>query len=374
MKKKLDPKAVIRELEAMPKLVRGPSRPLAPPLTEIREAFFPSRSGGHNAYVSNPVDVRALSNDERRILELLCELDPEGASYPNAGLPHSIRTRRRLIGLDAPSVIDEHWRALQAALDEYGRKFANRTKPGPPIQAWIAEKYFDVSPEEWLEIWTEVAACAYGNMATWDRPLPHAAAAVSPKARRAWAEKWAKEIMTSLAVGLRDSVAPHIEDAFRAANETLPASFVAMTKVKRAHEKREKPKPAPKRKPLGKWTFRGKNMDLRDIVRSSLAKKRQFLVAAKKYAGETFKTPKAFAAWETKQLDGDVIDLRFYTIALGKKPVYEMWTFLVDNGTVFPIGSHVPSGVHMIQGDFHVEDKRPESKELAEELQRDVPF
>jgi hypothetical protein len=268
-KKKLDPRATIRELEAMPKLARGPSRHPAPPLTEILQAFFPSRRGGHNACVSNPVDVRALSKDERRILELLCELDPDGWTYAHAGLPQSIGARRRLVGLDPTSVIDERWRDLKTALDEYGRKFANKSN-APRIEAWIAEKYFDASPEEWLEIWTQVAGRAYGYMATWDRPLPRAAAAVSPKARRVWAEKWAAEIMTSL--------------------------------------------------------------------------------------------------------DGDAMDVRLYTISLGKKPIYEMWTFLVDNGTVFPLGSHVPSGVHMIQGDFRVEDKRAESKTLADELQRDVPF
>ncbi|HEY2368521.1 MAG TPA: hypothetical protein VGH87_19125, partial [Polyangiaceae bacterium] len=57
-----------------------------------------------------------------------------------------------------------------------------------------------------------------------------------------------------------------------------------------------------------------------------------------------------------------------------RKPVYEMWAFLVDNGTVFRAGSAKPSGVHMIQGDFKPEDKRAESQELAEELQADVPF
>ena len=115
-------------------------------------------------------------------------------------------------------------------------------------------------------------------------------------------------------------------------------------------------------------------MDLRDIERLSSAAKRQFLVAAKKYEGKPFKSAKAFFAYETKELDGDGVDVHLWTIALGKRPVYEMWTFLVDNGTVFPAGSHVPSGVHMIQGSFLVEDKRAESKLLAEELQGDVPF
>ncbi len=86
-------------------------------------------------------------------------------------------------------------------------------------------------------------------------------------------------------------------------------------------------------------------------------------------------------AHEAEELESSVdgVDLKLWKIALGaskKKPVYEIWALLVDNGTAFPAGSATPSAVHMIQGRFMAEGKKRDAatEQLVRELEVDVPF
>jgi len=364
-----------------------PAWPLWP--VHLRDHYFPSRRGGYNAYVSNPVDVAALGKVERRILELLCVVHPDGASYANAGLPPDVRSRCRLLGLLPPGIMEERvacpelgkgihprWRILKLALDTYGRKYAQKTDQ-PPTQEWIAERYFTLPPAGWLELWTEVEARSYGIITAWNDPFAGALAAVTTAERRAWAARWLGELECARDIALRMLVGSLVVDSYRAAKEPVPprlASLMAakakpIAKPKRASPPVKKPRP-------GKYVFSGKNQGEADIAKLSPAAKKQFLVAAASYAGKSFKTAKAFFAWERSELDeGDGVDVKRWTIAIAKgKPLYDMWTFLVDNGTVFPAGSATPSGVQMIQGSFLAKDKKPASRALAEELQADVPF
>jgi hypothetical protein len=116
---------------------------------------------------------------------------------------------------------------------------------------------------------------------------------------------------------------------------------------------------------------------LADVAR--LRDKRQFLAAAKSYLGTGFRTPGAFFVALGKDLEepADEIEVVRWRIARKdqpKKPLYEMWTFLVDNGAVFEIGSAKPAGVHAVQGLFEPTDRVAEHRQLAEDLQRAVPF
>jgi hypothetical protein len=110
------------------------------------------------------------------------------------------------------------------------------------------------------------------------------------------------------------------------------------------------------------------------LEKLSPARKRQFLVAAKKFLPGTYKQARAF--FDAFAEDGGVTTT-CWRIALADKPkvpVYEMWTFLVDNGTVFATNKATPLGVQMIQGSFQAEKQTKKLRALAEDLARTVPF
>jgi hypothetical protein len=362
--------AAIRALENAPRAGKGPARPTAPLWPEtIRNHYFPPRRGAWNAFASNPLDVAKLSKAHRRILELLCEVELDGAFYANAGLPPDLRSRRRLLGLDPPSVLEDRvkgkarWKILREALDKY-----RKLKSPPPIREWLG---FDLDARQWVELWSEVCAGAYNMLEPGDA-LHDAQGALTPAERHAWASKWLGVVMNSPDRDLRYFL-KRIIASFESAKEKVPAELAKAARLQPPREPKEKPPEQPKR-PGGKYEFSGKNVEPEDFDRWSAIDKKQFLVAAAKYAGKSFRSGKTFVAWGKKELDGDIVDVKRWVIRANRKAVFEMWTFLVDNGTVFPTGSAKPSGVHMIQGDFKPEDKRPASQELAEELQADVPF
>ncbi len=369
--------ASIRALQAAPRPGVGPTRPTAPLWPEtIRRHYFPSRKGALNAFLSNPVDVAKLSATRRKILTLLCEVELDGAFYANAGLPPDLRSRRRLLGLDPPSILEDcvagkpRWQIVKEAFDRYRRLKA----PALPLQAWLAKEYFDLDALRWVELWSEVQCGAYKLMDSGEG-LRAALAALSPQQRHAWADRWLDEILRSPDRYL-NSFINLLAESFRWANEAVPARFTAAMKLGPAPE--TPVKSPPKRKVRGgKYIFSGRNFGTDEFESLSPVGKKQFLVAAAKYAGKSFRTAKAFDAWGKEQLDGDIVDVKRYAIVLASaksKPIYEMWTFLVDNGTVFATGSAKPIGVHMVQGHFQPEDKRAESRQLADELQADVPF
>ena len=98
-----------------------------------------------------------------------------------------------------------------------------------------------------------------------------------------------------------------------------------------------------------------------------------------KFLPGKFTSPREF--FEVFAKDGetsiDGLTATCWRIARADKPtiaVYEMWTFLVDNGTVFAAGKTTASGVHMIQGGFEAKKQTPKLRALAEDLARVVPF
>jgi hypothetical protein len=117
----------------------------------------------------------------------------------------------------------------------------------------------------------------------------------------------------------------------------------------------------------------------KQIKKLSAVRKRQFLAAAKKFLPGRYASPhkffEAFAKDAETTIDG--LTATCWRIAIKDKPattIYEMWTFLVDNGTVFAAGKAKPSGVQMIQGAFEAENQTPKLRALVADLERVVPF
>lgn len=383
-----DALADLRLLETLPTAV-GPTAPPPPEwANEVQERWFPSRRGGSNAFVRNALDVDTLPKNERLILERLCSIDC-GVNWAHRGLPPDVRSRRRLLKLAKGGVLEEliscpafgkgqhpRWKVLKFALDKYGRAYANKPN-GPETQAWLAKGFFELTPLQWLEVWTELKARAYGITA-WGNPLVAAVAAVSPAERVAWAERWCDEILQSPERALRDWVGPSIVASF--GSTPVPARIKQLMKVKAAPAAKPAPVVEQKVKP-GQYVFVGRtSYDLAGIEALDARTKKQFLVAAQKYSGQKHTTAKAFFSWEAKETETSVdgVEAVQWKVALAtakKKPVYEVWVFLVDNGTVFAAGSTEPLGIAAFQGRFVVEQKkRPELVELARQLQANVPF
>ncbi|MER2559217.1 MAG: hypothetical protein ABTQ32_00765 [Myxococcaceae bacterium] len=380
-----DALADLRLLETLPR-----TPPLPSWVNDVQERWFPSRRGGSNAFVSNPLEVEKLPKNERLILEHLCSIDC-GVSWAHRGLPPDLRSRRRLLGLSKGGVLEEliscpafgkgrhpRWRVLKVALDKYGRTYANRPDR-PETQAWLTKNFFELTPLQWLEVWTELKARAY-SITAWGNPLVAALAAVSPAERGAWAERWCDEVLQSSERNLRDWVGPSIVASF--GSTPVPARIKQMMKLKAAAP----PKPAPvveqKAKP-GQYVFFDRaTYDLAGIGSLDAQGTKQFLVAAQQYSGKKHATPKAFFSWEAKETEStiDGVEVTRWKVALAtakKKPLYELWVFLVDNGTVFDAGSTKPLGIGVFQGRFVIDrkqKKRPELIELARQLQANVPF
>lgn len=140
-----------------------------------------------------------------------------------------------------------------------------------------------------------------------------------------------------------------------------------------AHEKRPrtpKPKPVKKKKPKSDYSFESsKSFTRKQLEAFKGERKKQLLVALEK-----FNAAKTIAAFYKKEAeDGDDAEPpQLWTITHKGEPKYEMWVFLVDNGTVFELGSSKLTGVEMMQGGFLA--KKPKQKVLAAALQEIVPF
>ncbi len=109
------------------------------------------------------------------------------------------------------------------------------------------------------------------------------------------------------------------------------------------------------------------------VSKLSAAEQKQFLVAGSRFVGGNFRALPAFFKKLRSESDGDDVDILRWRISVkgkSKTPTYEMWTFLVDNGTVFPVGKPTPV-LEMIQGTFQT---RKDNAALASDLQSAVPF
>lgn len=217
-------------------------------------------------------------------------------------------------------------------------------------------------------------------MTAWGDPFSSALAAVSRAERLAWAERWCDEILQSPERRLRDWVGGAVVGSFVDNGEVVPVRVTKMMKMPAAPEPKAQPKPIEKKIEPGKYVFVERlGYDLEGVEALAAPAKKQFLVAARKYGGKEFRTPKAFFCWEAKEdetsIDGvGVVHWKISLAVAKQQPVYEMWVFLVDNGTVFELGSARPVGVAMFQGRFVAEDTRPQTEELARQLQANVPF
>ncbi len=495
---------------------------VAPPLPEeafirsawtvpVLERWFPPRKGGDSAHIKDPLDVAKLGKDARRILVALSQVRPFGGNYGHAGLPPDLRSRRRLLGLEPPSLMDDivkkskatdrpmpRWQVVTEAMRQYDRLRDGKNATRPVLHEWVKANTFDLAPKQWLEVWAEVHAEVHGIYTYMNPdPLLTAFAAVSAADLREWATRYLDEIVghstperprplgpdramrcdlgVDAVLGLIRAKAPiparhdHAVTLFgtpaeiREIFEAIPrerrlgvvasihemvqngysnkgnfdkrkvagvldlvpeaASFVlayedledfereteedgvpGLFDIVTALAKKEpavkaalaeamrrwtapKPKAPKKRAPktakkkVGVYRFMGgKHHDLAAAEKLTGVARAQFLWAAERYGGGPYKKPREFFVWMGKEIDEapeETSGGTHWTIERTSekgKPAYEMWTFMVDNGTVFEAGSADDIGVHMTQGGFESMLGTPESNELADDLQEVVPF
>lgn len=477
--------------------------------TPICERWFPARRGGHYAHINDPVDIAKLDEDSRRVLVALCEIRPTGPSYKHAGLPPDVRSRRRALGLDPPSLMDDvikksklvdgpapRWRVVKAAMDAYD-KLKEETRPS--LHEYAKANVFSLESKQWLEVWAEVHAEAHGLFTfVSPDPLVSAFADASAAELREFATRYLDEIVghstpkrpfplgpdremranlgRRAVLALVRAKAPIPErhdhamtlfarpDQLREIFEAIPrerragvvASIWEFTRsgrnkgnfdkskvaqlldlmpdaalyvmrcfrdlehfeevtdvntIVRALAKKEpavdaalqealaawkapRPKPAPPKKlprtatpakaetkKVATYRFvEGAYFDLKAAEALKGAARKQFVYAAERYGAPSPKTPRDYFVWMGKEMDSapeDTDGAKLWKIertAEKGKTVYEMWTFLVDNGTVFEANTANHTNVEMIQGGFQSLDDEPESNELADELQEVVPF
>lgn len=117
---------------------------------------------------------------------------------------------------------------------------------------------------------------------------------------------------------------------------------------------------------------RGGAFDETKLAKLSVTEQKQFLVAGGKYLGGNFRALAAFFKKLRADPDEEGIAIQRWQIRRkgDRAPVYEMWTFMVDNGTVFAAGTSTPV-VEMTQGTFHAPKR---NADLAADLQGVVPF
>jgi hypothetical protein len=144
--------------------------------------------------------------------------------------------------------------------------------------------------------------------------------------------------------------------------------------------RRAKRKAAARPAPAPAYVFTNpRTIRLRDVARLTPIARAQFVAAARAYDGKRTAAPADFFAREAKSLDErpDQIRVGRWDICAAAAPrtaVFEMWVFLVDNGSVFHAGTRRDAGVHMIQGEFQPRKRTPLAQQLAEQLQAVVPF
>ncbi len=100
---------------------------------------------------------------------------------------------------------------------------------------------------------------------------------------------------------------------------------------------------------------------------------RQFLAAAARYQRGKYRTVQSFFERFARESGEDISSLTFerWAIALKAKPrapLYHLWIFLEDNGTLFNYGTATACPVHVVQGGFESTDGKPASNALARAL------
>jgi hypothetical protein len=100
---------------------------------------------------------------------------------------------------------------------------------------------------------------------------------------------------------------------------------------------------------------------------------RQFLAAAARYQRGKYRTVQSFFERFARESGEDISSLTFerWAIALKAKPrapLYHLWIFLADNGTLFNYATATACPVHVVQGGFESTDGKPASTALARAL------
>ncbi|MGZ3451568.1 MAG: hypothetical protein ACXVEF_18300 [Polyangiales bacterium] len=420
----------------------------------------------------NALAAKGLSKEQREVLSVLSERASTRNSnlraFTDRGVPGDVVARRRLLGLEPPTLLErvitfggkkapvwQHFFAIKKKHDVAWERARKKGAPLPPVLPVFEEAIPTATTREWLDLFMDVSADLYDlycydpvhqtlvdrlsrdevrsfvdawieRMAArrdpylpysvwhWvayaatrlDGPIPEA---LDPFVRLTFSEELAPAIFSRIPAPRRARILTLcFDEAIRLDAEgdsgwattlvdrapklgkalfpTLPAEIkrfkdartARMAAAREAVKPRAK-KPAKKKPAPPAYTFTNeRRLTLADFAGVPAAMKNQFLAATKRYDGKSHATPAAFFASEAKALDepaeGIVVGLWDICVPGEKKPLYEMWTFLVDNGTVFRAGTAEHGGVHMIQGSFQPIVRSPQHEALAEELQKVVPF
>ncbi|MBL8717291.1 MAG: hypothetical protein JNL79_14995 [Myxococcales bacterium] len=171
----------------------------------ILEWYFPLRKGARRAYVTDPLDVPGFSDAQREVLVALSNVMHRADGYGQRGLPPDLRSRRRVLGIDPPGVLEDvlecpragkgplaRWRVVRLGLEKYAT-----TSKSVDAQRYLARDWFDLPPARWLELWTEVQARAYGLSGRHPTPAD-AMEAVPPADVAVWAERYLRECATGV--------------------------------------------------------------------------------------------------------------------------------------------------------------------------------
>ena len=201
--------------------------------------FLPMRKGARSAYVSDPVDVSGLTPTQRRVLKALNSVPHHGDTYDQRGLPPDVRSRRRLLGLAPPGVMEDvlkveragkaalpRWRIVRLAVDKH-----QATSKTLDIQSYLAKDWFDLTPAQWLELWTETTAKAYGHTFPSGDPLLRAIETSPPDVVHAWSGRYYLECTEGVDDELAQRIGWHVALGAIRANGALGEKFEAILTI-----------------------------------------------------------------------------------------------------------------------------------------------
>ena len=204
--------------------------------------YFPERKGGENAFIKDPLDVESLTKPQRAILELLASVPNEGVGYAHAGLPESLRARRRMLGLDPAGPLEERvkvgkgssprWALLLPALDKYGSLAPAKR---PPLKDYLEKDAFSLTTAQWLELWAEVKADSYRLSTTYaDAALQSALETAPGDVVTAWVKRYVEEMRRGDDPDLVDRISASVlAPLVRAsgAKPTLPTEYDGLVRL-----------------------------------------------------------------------------------------------------------------------------------------------
>ena len=164
------------------------------------EWHLPMRKGAYETIRRNPTDPKTLPPATKKWLAALHAV-PHGGHWPPHGFPPDVRSRRRVLGYDKKTVLEDV--ILCPRFDKkkkLPRHFAtreafHRMDTGRDARKYVEEKYFDdLDDQAWLELCTEVEARSYDLGGSMDPEILKAAVlAVSKTERKRWRKQYLAE-------------------------------------------------------------------------------------------------------------------------------------------------------------------------------------